>query len=281
VEKKNSVVADLLLAAGMVAGLAWLLSNQKPRQSISTAKNDAETASNLKPKTLSAVSINHGWHPEESEHRSEERSFWRRQARNSKWTLIFSAVAVLIALGAALIANWAYHETRRQADAAEKQIEVARDGIQRQLRAYITVSFKDFTYYKPERRVIIRYAMSNGGETPAYKVRNVSDIKVFPYPLENGFVLETPAHPAGEAKITINPKTESYGSKEFVFYGDVESLQRGFRPYMWGIVHYLDIFGSERYTQFAFSLIDFDRYLLGTRDMSLRADFVNQHNDSN
>ena len=55
------------------------------------------------------------WYPDNKDHETQERSYWRRQSRIAGINLSFGVLTFLIAIGAATIAWLAFKETQRQA----------------------------------------------------------------------------------------------------------------------------------------------------------------------
>jgi hypothetical protein len=131
-----------------------------------------------------------GWHPEEREHRRSEGLFWNA----------YIGLTVPIVIGAVLSAFFAYRaydttlqalvEAKRQANAAEAQIDVARDTEHRQLRAYLHINHGPMTVSNNAASAEIR--ISHSGQTPAYKIKLEADIQVGHFPLPDSEKLSLP-----------------------------------------------------------------------------------------
>ena len=96
----------------------------------------------------------------------------------ARGALIVSAVALVFLIATAMIAGFAYLETKKQRAAAEDQVRVQIDTENRQLRAYITLF---------EAKIVIQGAsifttsqFKNNGQTPAYDVRKLAFIELAP-----------------------------------------------------------------------------------------------------
>ena len=66
------------------------------------------------------------------------------------------------------IAAYAYHEARRQADASEMQIDVAKDTAKRQLRAYVYVTAGAIEKFAVGEAPSVTVTVQMIGQTPAY-----------------------------------------------------------------------------------------------------------------
>jgi hypothetical protein len=123
------------------------------------------------------------WSAEEREHKAYERRYWRCQSIFTAATLFFSLIAAGGAVVGAIIASRAFRETRRQADAANDQVKIAKETAERQLRAYVATYFERVVCpdcgsanspgptatAAPKNYVRVR--LENHGQTPAYRPR--------------------------------------------------------------------------------------------------------------
>jgi len=78
---------------------------------------------------------------------------------------------------------WQSWETRRAANAARKQSEIATDTARRQLRAYLCVS-ESLVKFTDDGCLEGQVYVKNGGQTPAYDVRTWSNSIVAQYPFK-------------------------------------------------------------------------------------------------
>jgi hypothetical protein len=123
------------------------------------------------------------WSEEERNHRVTEQKYWRR-------TFWLSLVALIVAGVAGIIAGLAFNEARRQANAAEDQILIAKDTEERQLRAYLIIGgFRKVENFEAKARPKVTVTLENVGQTPVYDATWLSGIQPLDYP----FTSEGPA----------------------------------------------------------------------------------------
>ncbi len=217
-------------------------------------------------------------------HRSEERSHWAHEHAHNKRVACLSAIAAGAAFVAAVAAVGAYIQTKRQAEAAETQIGVAKDTEQRQLRAYIGVvppaDNQVINSFFPPIAPDVRLTPKNFGVTPAYKAQHHTGMGIYPYPIPKDFAypLETPITPPNP--ITIYPGALDIAgiiaqSRRPLTQEEIASIQTGrtMRLYVWGTITYEDVLGSRHFTNFCISFFD----LMPAR---VRREPCNDHNDS-
>jgi hypothetical protein len=188
-----------------------------------------------------------GWHAEERRHRRRERTFWN--------TYIF--LTILTASGALLSALFAYRAfdaARRQAIAAETQIDVARDTEHRQLRAYLHIGHGPMTVNGNTAGAELR--IFHSGQTPAYKIKLEADIQVGHFPLPDAEKLSLPTggmpkyefgalYGTDPTKQTISMPQNSNDAIE-IQRRSHDRLAGGLQVfYLFGRVTYQDIFGRE------------------------------------
>src|SRR5262249_54872298 len=110
------------------------------------------------------------WSAEEKAHRADESGYWRHQKSYNKWVGCFSFVAMSAAVIAAIFAGFAYRETKRQADAAEKTLELTRENFEIDERPII-----GWKNSQPPQlldgKIIWTYEFSNFGKTVANDIR--------------------------------------------------------------------------------------------------------------
>jgi len=196
-----------------------------------------------------------GWHADEREHRRRERKFWKAYIALTALTVIGAFVSAFFAYGA-------YVATRRQATAAETQIEVAQDTEHRQLRAYLHIDHGPITVSDNTAKAEIR--ISHSGQTPAYKIKLEADIQVGHFPLPDAEKLSLPtgglpkyefAALYGNEPIrqTISMPQNSNDAIE-IQKRSRDRLAGGLQVfYLFGRVRYQDIFGNEWPYDFCYS----------------------------
>jgi hypothetical protein len=207
------------------------------------------------------------WYADTEKYEAAEAKFWFRQNIIGGIGVAVSALALAAAIVAGVIAYNAYiaalnavAEAKRQADAAEDQVNVAKDTEKRQLRAYIgVVSPPDNQRINPfflPIVPIVRLNARNFGQTPAYKVTYVArlDIRDHPLPKDTDYTVEAIE---GFNPVTIFPGVFDMGEIKLVAKRplnatEIASIQGGKtkRLYAWGTVNYRDVFDAPHYTEF-------------------------------
>lgn len=202
-----------------------------------------------------------GWHAEERQHRLRERRFWNAY-------IALTAITVIGALLSALFAYRAFDAARRQANAAETQIEVARDTELRQLRAYLHIGHGPITVSDNTASAELR--IFHSGQTPAYKIKLEADIQVGHFPLPNTEKLSLPT--GGIPKYEFGALYGNEPIKQVISMpqnsNDAIEIQKRSRDrlagglqvfYLFGRVTYQDIFGKEWPYEFCFSFDPINR----------------------
>src|SRR5262249_20536144 len=138
---------------------------------------------------------------------------------------------------------------KRQADAAEKQIGIAKDTEERQLRAYvfdIRATMRDFAIGKKPN---VRITIKNVGQTPAYNVRFRGGIKPVPSNFSGSFPLIS-----DNANRSVGPGVELYPvlTADEVLTDTVNmTVHNGVTVYLVsGIIDYTDAFDQPRFKNF-------------------------------
>ncbi len=168
--KSKTKIWDLALATGAIALIA-LLSDQKPKATKRSGNNDAQTSNNLKDESIGFQPIYESWHAEDREHKTAERTYWRRQNANSRWALAFSIFTFGTALLAAGIAYYAFRETKRQADAAEETLAISqRPWIRVSVSLGNRIIFSEWANQK-SIQIPLNYEFKNHGGSPAVNLR--------------------------------------------------------------------------------------------------------------
>ncbi|SFQ30365.1 hypothetical protein SAMN05216330_12433 [Bradyrhizobium sp. Ghvi] len=203
-----------------------------------------------------------GWHAEEREHRRQERRFWGAYIGLTILIVIGAFLSALFAYKAYVASTQAVAEARRQANAGEAQIEVARDTEHRQLRAYLHIGHGPMTVSSNTASAEIR--IHHSGQTPAYKIKLEADIQVghFPLPDIEKLSLPTGGIPKYEfgalygtdpIKQTISMPQNSDDAIE-IQKRSHDRLAGGLQVfYLFGRVTYQDIFGKEWPYEFCYS----------------------------
>ena len=196
-----------------------------------------------------------GWHADEREHRRREGTFWKAYITLTALTVIGAFVSAIFAYGA-------YVATKRQANAAEAQIDVARDTEHRQLRAYLHINHGPITVSENTASAEIR--ISHSGQTPAYKIILEADIQVGHFPLPDAEKLSLPT--GGIPKFEFGALYGTEPIKQTIVMpqnsNDAIEIQKRSRDrlagglqvfYLFGRVRYRDIFGNEWPYDFCYS----------------------------
>lgn len=149
--------------------------NNPDSQNVESNKLDRDPMATIEP---TQAATHQGWDTEEREHKRQERRHWSFEKLTTGFTLFFSLIAGLGAVAGVCIAYRAFltsieavNEAKRQAKAAEDQIEVAKDTERRQLRAYVMVESSAVSI-NADGLPVVRIAVKNFGSTPAYDFRH-------------------------------------------------------------------------------------------------------------
>jgi len=102
------------------------------------AKNGHNNSREGQPPTVPDVSKYENWYPDEKHHETAERKYWGGQRRLGLIGVIFTLLTFAVAVAAAMIAGYAYKETKRQAKAAEDQVIITTEMEHEQLLAYVS-----------------------------------------------------------------------------------------------------------------------------------------------
>jgi hypothetical protein len=202
------------------------------------------------------------WHAEEREHRRLERRFWNTYIGLSALTVIGALLSAFFAYRAYDASIRAVAEAKRQANAAETQIDVARDTEHRQLRAYLHISHGPITVSDNTANAEIR--ISHSGQTPAYKIKLEADIQVGHFPLPDSEKLSLPT--GGMPTFEFGALYGNEPIRRMISMpqnsNDAIEIQKRSRDrlagglqvfYLFGRVRYQDIFGNEWPYEFCFS----------------------------
>jgi hypothetical protein len=167
--------------------------------------------------------------------------------------VIYTSVTACLAL----LTGDAVKVATRATDIADKQLAVATDTENRQLRAYLYVEHGPLKTLSNDNHwgadIVVRHA----GATPAYKIELYAKIEVGPY-LLNATKLLPPSDPPLQYAILYGNKTiEETISTMFLFdtiqeVKNANPLYRDQRFYLHGRVLYSDIFSKEWPYQFCF-----------------------------
>lgn len=206
-------------------------------------------------------------HSQDKEHQEAERRFWRIQTYIGVGAIFISVVALIGALIGLRLAQLAFHESGRQARAAEGQIRIAKDTEEKQLRAYVNL-FEASAAVDANNLLRAAVIIKNFGQTPAYNATHwaCSGIRDFPTGGQIGGepddLRHYPEEEALTAPVIINPGgIENYGHiffcddpipEDHTLAADEKAgLVSGTKVvYIYGRTDYTDIFGDKRYTNY-------------------------------
>jgi len=182
-----------------------------------------------------------------------------------KIQIILDALGVAITALATIAIAWFTWTLRRSTDklwdASDQQLRLSETTAERQLRAYVFVSSAKVTYVTddgggiPEAHVFIK----NSGQTPAYKVQNVSGFAFDKWPVPaNLNLIVTDQEFSAAAKTMTNLasgscETSIISSKlDKPLPGeDRAALSRGeIVIFVYGEIRYIDAFGKKRWTKY-------------------------------
>lgn len=227
------------------------------------------------------------WYAGNSDYQSDERNYWWHQVRALWANVGIGIVTLSAAVIAAVIAYSAFVETRRQADQAETQVEIARDTAKRQLRAYLSIvsialdcvncekrkngeTISRRRNVKPDLR--LRVNVKNFGATPAYGVQVCGGEKFLETgeSLPTNYSFECDKSCATCPKITIGPGTETTISPPPLVSDEAMMALAGFgQLYYYGTINFIDTYRSNRSLPFCWI------YERGNGDFMLACPFHN------
>jgi hypothetical protein len=154
----------------------------------------------------------------------------------------------------------------------------------RQLRAYVFVRPDQVHVNLEKSEIGIQYEKINAGQTPAYDVINIGEMRIMPWPLPDDFAVipidEKDANKHRDAP--IGPKRRGMFSEATMEYSPLKGNER---YYLLVIIRYRDAFNRRRTTRFCCST-DISELLAGARPgvdrktEAQRFDSTAQHNDA-
>ena len=193
------------------------------------------------------------WYADTAKYEAEESHFWRRQNTLSKFGLVINGLTLAAAIVAGYVAYNAFVQTKRQAGAAEEQIEVAKGVERRQLRAYVTVDAKKAFGLSAQKNKV-EIIIQNTGLTPARHVVIAGDPTI-----AFGFDTTRPA-------TKVQKPSETYAeyflpTGEIIISRNIVARPNTPPEMQWppgqirfnGTIYYEDIFGQPQWTVFCFA----------------------------
>ncbi len=150
------------------------------------------------------------------------------------------------------------------------QNNISKDTARRQLRAYLipnnpelTVSQESLFVHIKEGRLPVSYIIRNNGQTPAYDVRDVINVKVLPRDCRPEAIADTvrnsyhPVYGANtEHKRMVHSGKDSFVDAYFFKKNDRVIFEAGvFNIYVWGRIEYTDIFQDCHWTEFCYEFV--------------------------
>jgi hypothetical protein len=224
-------------------------------------------------------------HDDERSHRAKERrdSFLTTlliltAAGGAIATVILALLAFINSQRAAVASREAAVEAKREADAAEQEIAVAKSNQARQLRAYIGFVPGGIENFGDKDKQIFRLTRKNYGLTPAYSLSQTAAFQE---------VIKLDGNPTRPFPLSVpkllNSETTFPGmEKVFRIVGNLDSpddiarMKTGsdFQFVIYGAVYYADAFGEQHYTRYCYAF-------KGPSMTKDDADSCSSHNDSN
>jgi hypothetical protein len=144
----------------------------------------------------------------------------------------------------------AYAPIRDQAVASQKSVELAERTAARQLRAYIL--FDGGLVDRFGHGFMVKLAVKNSGQTPAYNLTYAWDAKVLPYPLKVDGIIYPSPNPEQSADIGASIST-TLGDPQFLAMSeqDVQDVQNRMKAvYVFASLSYRDTFQRTQTAQF-------------------------------
>jgi hypothetical protein len=159
-----------------------------------------------------------------------------------------------------------------------ENVYIAKERSAQQMRAYLSVLVNAGTYQEREKNLRFegRPAILNAGQTPAKNVGYRAAAGILPVPLPTDFTFPLKDQVVGAA--TLGPHQHFIMNatvEDFYDDADVFDIKTGKDRalYVWGIVTYQDIFGTDQHTKFC-------QYLLWLPDGRMFGFFVSDYNDA-
>jgi Sec-independent protein translocase protein TatA len=166
--------------------------------------------------------------------------------------------------------------------AAAESVIAVRERTAQQMRAYLSVKIGTGVYQDANLRFEVRPILINTEHTPAHNVRYAARADVLPWPLPNDFIFQQLEQPQPSFGVLAPQQDFTMGAWVDRRYDDdneAEAIKRGIgrRLYIWGTVTYDDVFGEQRYTNFAQNI-----FWVALPDGSERilGNYVDRHNDA-
>jgi hypothetical protein len=138
-----------------------------------------------------------------------------------------------------------------------RQVSIARDTEQRQLRAYVgTFVPKDLLSIDANRYVTLRLRMKNYGLTPANEIEYLAGINLRDYPLSDRTDFSIPQPTTSPSKITLfSGELEEQQIQAVTKFGlspqNLDDLRFKRQVLLiWGTLKYRDTFGCRHFTNF-------------------------------
>lgn len=184
----------------------------------------------------------------------------------TKWGVWIGCIGSALLLWQIILTRKAVEDTSEATEAMREANNIARDTMERQLRAYLNVT--DISQQAPMTVGAVYKAIvsfHNKGQTPAsnVKVRAFISRKVLPFPADDFPEMEIKD---GESLVTVAPGEPVYSNPSFehlVTAKEIEDFQRGRTAYyVYGNVTYLDVFANEWISSFRACLEPDGRYSL-------------------
>ncbi|MGY3075432.1 hypothetical protein ACVWZZ_001803 [Bradyrhizobium sp. LM6.10] len=173
---------------------------------------------------------------------------------------------------------------KESVDAAMKAIELSERTAERQLRAYISVDIKGFSFNRDPNFVLVcgaTFALSNDGQTPANEVTTNVDFRIAPWPLK--LDLTRPADNPIKLNRTISPGRILDGNVTKNFPPAQQKLAPGEKLYLIGVVIYTDAFGSKRESRFCGYIEESEQIFApatGIKSIPVSFKWADRHNES-
>lgn len=151
-------------------------------------------------------------------------------------------------------------------------VKGAEKTARQQLRAYLSVTIGSAVYQDSAKRLRFeaKPMIINAGQTPAYKVRYESKAEIIPDSLVTGYSF-TPPSTSQMSQSSIGPRENRYMSaivQNTVPKKDIKAIKdgNGQALWVWGVVHYEDIFGDPHFTEFCQRLVWLGDQIYGIYD---------------
>lgn len=278
---------------------SWKSEVQKAIEETANASSERQKAEGEKNSAEIAAAIKRFVHAYDAQHDKPERKDKVKRLLDVTTVILLFGTAIFTGLGWLAFRSQlaemrkvydpivkSANAARDAADASGRQVSVAIDAEQRQLRAYVGIvappdnRIAANSFIPPNIPTVI-LSVKNFGQTPAYKAVPLSNLGIEPYPLPTDFKFPLPVAPTPGSPITMFPGMLDiagiYADANRALtpeeYSSIQNDGKNARLYVWGTVTYDDAFGVHHFSNYCLNF-----YVVSA--IKIQRGFCSAHNDS-